>query len=142
MTRLAPVPRSTREIERRAALDPVALAVGMATAYLEVRSGRRPPDQLHPYLGASARRRLRLVVVRNRRGWQRPCGGASVTRVVQCRPAEGILEAAVVVREDDAVRVVAMRVERRRGRWVVTDLGLPEDRRRLDASGPGVAMAR
>jgi hypothetical protein len=130
MTRLAPTPGTTRRIERRPGprVDPVALAVAVATAYLEVRAGRRPPDQLRPLLAPAARRRLRAVVLRRRQEHPR-AGGASVSRVVTSRPTDDVVEVVVVLRRGDASAVpVAARIEHRGGRWWVVDVGAPEDR--------------
>lgn len=138
MTRLAPAPApgTTRTIERRPApVDPVAMAVAVATAYLEVRAGRRPPEQLDPLLARRARRRVRAMLVR-RRGRATPrCGGVSTSRVTSFRPHDDALEAVVVLRHPDGVVAVAVRADWRRGRWWVTDVGTPEDRQPLVPPG-------
>lgn len=137
MTRLGPAPTTTRAIERRPAapVDPVALAVAVATAYVEVRAGRRPPDQLRPLLSPRARRHLRALLLR-RRGQQHPsCGGASVSRLVTAWPHANALEVVVVLRDVAGVTVVAVRADRRSGRWWITDVGAPEDRQPLVPPG-------
>ena len=138
MTRVAPTPTTARRIERRpgsAPVDPVALAVAVATAYVEVRGGRRPPDQLRPLLAPTARRRLRAVVLRHR-GQERPaCGGSSVVRVCSSRPHDDAVEVVVVLRHGAAMQAVAVRVDRRHDRWWVTDVGAPEDRQPLVPPG-------
>lgn len=138
MTRVAPTPTTSRRIERRAAgapVDPVAVAVAVATAYVEVRAGRRPPDQLRPLLAPSARRRLRALVLRQRGQARGACGGASVVRVVSCRPQPDAAEVVVVLRGAEATTSVAVRVDRRDDRWWVTDVGAPEDRQPLVPPG-------
>lgn len=138
MTRVAPTPTTTRQIERRPAappVDPVAVGVAVATAYIEVRAGRRPPDQLRPLLAPPARRRLRALVLRSRGQARGGCGGASVVRVVSCRPHDDAAEVVAVLRVGDEVTAVAVRVERRDQRWWVTDVGAPEDRQPLVPPG-------
>lgn len=132
MTRVAPVPTSDRTIDRRVTppIDPVMLAVVVASAHLEVRAGRRAPDQLHPVLSPTARRRQRAVVVR-RRQERVLAGGVTVSRVVTCHLDDDAVEVVVVARTGDRVVPVAVRVDRRRGRWWVTDVGVPEDREPL-----------
>lgn len=137
MTRTAPAPITTRRIERRPAppVDPVALATAVATAYVEVRAGRRPPDQLRPLLAPTARRRLKALVLRRRGQDRTPCGGASVIRVTACRPSDDAAEVVVVLREASGVSAVAVRADRRDGRWWVTDVGAPQDRQPLVPPG-------
>ena len=137
MTRTAPAPTTTRRIERRPAppVDPVALATAVATAYVEVRAGRRPPDQLRPLLAPTARRRLKALVLRRRGQDRTPCGGASVIRVTACRPTDDAAEVVVVLREATGVSAVAVRADRRDGRWWVTDVGAPQDRQPLVPPG-------
>lgn len=144
MTRLAPAPVTDRQIERRATppVDPVTLAVAVATAYLEIRAGRRPPDQLRPLLAPRARRRLRALVLRQRSQGPPACGGASVSRLVTFRPHEDALEAVVVLGDTIGVTAVAVRVDRRRGRWWVSDVGAPEDRQPLVPPGSSPPPAR
>lgn len=137
MTRLAPAPTSRRPIARRGPRpDPVSAAVTVATAYVEVRSGRRGLPQLRDVLTRDAYRRARHAVVLRRR-MARPCGGISISHVRAYRPTPDAVEVAVVVRDGDQVIAVAVRLDRRRGQWGVTDIGVPEDRApNLDGPGP------
>jgi hypothetical protein len=137
MTRVAPVPTTTRRIERRPRppVDPAALAIAVATAYLEVRAGRRRPAQLDPLLTPAAQRRLNILARRQRRLPQQPSGGFSIQRVTTCRPHADALELVAIVREGDATTAVAVRADRRRGRWWITDVGTPEDRQPLVPPG-------
>lgn len=132
MTRLGPAPTAAPRIERRPAppVDPVALCTAVATAYLEVRVGRRPPDQLRPLLAPRARRRLHALVLR-RRCERTAAGGFSVSHVSTCWPHDRAVEVVVVLRDSRGVTAVAVRADHRRGRWWVTDVGAPEDRQPL-----------
>lgn len=133
MTRLAPAPAHHRRIGRRQAhpSPPVSAAIRVATAYVEVRSGRRGLPQLRDVLTRDAYRRARQAVVMRRRE-ARPGGGISVSHVRSCRPTPDALEVAVVVRDGDQVLVVAVRLDRlRSGQWGVTDIGVPDDRQGL-----------
>ncbi len=111
-------------------VDPTALAVVAATLYLEVRAGRRPWNQLEQVASRRVHRRLRALVARQRRE-RGPAGVISVRRVVAQAVHDGLVEAAVVVHDTNRVTVVAVRLEVRSGRWMVTDLGSPEDYLRL-----------
>lgn len=144
MTRLAPAPTTTRRIERRPvpAMDPVALATLVASAYVEVRAGRRPPAQLDRVLSPAARRRLRLLLRRQRRTTGRTCGGTSTSRVVTSRVHEDAMEVVVVLRDDDAARAVAVRLDRRGARWWVTDVAGPEDRQPVVPPGAPLPTPR
>lgn len=128
MTRLAPAPGSRRPIGRRGARpEPVTAAVSVATAYLEVRAGRRGLTQLRDVLTRDAYRRARQAVVLRRRD-ACPTGGTSVSRIFASHPTPDSVEVAVVLRDGDRVLVVAVRLDHCGGRWGVTDIGLPEDR--------------
>ena len=137
MTRLAPAPSTAARIERRRAVpvDPTALAVEVASAYLEVRAGRRPPEQLDAVLARGARRRLRALVLRQRGREPAACGGASLVRLVTSRPHDDAVEVVAVLRDPRGATAVAVRVDRRAGRWLVTDVGSPEDRQPLVPPG-------
>jgi hypothetical protein len=111
---------------RAAAVDPTAIAVAMATAYVEIRSGRRCAAQLEPYLTSAVSSRLESLVKRHR-GRGAPSGGLSVRRVVTCRPSDDVAEVSVVIRDGHRCLAVAVRLEWRR-RWMVTVLDAPEDR--------------
>jgi len=135
MTSLAPTPTALRDARRLATrpgvqhrpvpVDPVSTAVRMATAYVEVRSGRRCIQQLRDVVPHDAFRRLTWAVVRQRQQ-PPPRGGASVHRVIACRLSPDAVEVSVVIRDGDRIRAVAVRMERQ-GRWRVADIGLPED---------------
>jgi hypothetical protein len=145
MTSIAPTPTTLRQIPRlpegsrahrqQGRVNPVALATHMAMAYLEARSGRRALQQLRDVLPHDAYRRLQWAELRERH--QPARGGTSVHRVLTCAIAPDVVEVAVVVRDGDVIRGVAVRMEHH-GHWRVADIGLPEDRprgvRRRDTS--------
>jgi hypothetical protein len=114
--------------------DPTALAVAAATAYLEVRAGRRPARQLERLLSPVVRVEM-AQMIRDRRGQQPAIGGISVLRVVTSQPSPHILDAAVVCRDGSSHTAVAVRVELRRSGWAITALSTPEDQARLRRRG-------
>lgn len=116
------------------ALDPTALAVAAATAYLEVRAGRRPVRQLERLLSPVVRVEMGLMI-RDRRRDQPAIGGISVLRVVAGQPSPHILDAAVVCRDGSSHTAVAVRVELRPSGWTITALSTPEDQARLRRRG-------
>lgn len=129
-TTLRPIPRvpeTSRAHRRQGRVNPVSLAAHMAMAYLEARSGRRPLQQLRDVLPRDAYRRLQWAELRERH--QPARAGTSVQRAVACRIAPDVVEVSVVVRDGDAIRGVAVRMEHH-GHWRVADIGLPEDRPR------------
>jgi hypothetical protein len=126
MTTIAPLPRTQVPIPRRAQVDPRMLAVAVATAYLEVRAGRRPGQQLDPLLSHPVRRQL-AALIRKSRGDHSPLGGISVRRALLMIVREGVVEATVIVHDGRRTGAVAVRLECWRDRWVVTGLGAPED---------------
>jgi len=125
-TRTVSAPSRPDRTTRARIQDPVALAVAAATAYLEIRAGRRPARQIERLLAPVVRVELaRMVYLR--RHEQPPIGGISVLRVISSQPGPNILDGAVVCRDGMAVTAVAVRVEFRRGRWSITALSTPED---------------
>lgn len=130
-TRIADVTARRQIIRRRPTgeptADPVALAVTVATAYAEVRTGHRPQQQLRGLVTHDAYRRIRATVVRHR-GLRHAGGGTSVCRVVTCHPSDTAVEATVVMRHGRRILAVAVRCERRGDRWCVSDVGSPDDR--------------
>lgn len=116
------------------AQDPTALAVAAATAYLEVRAGRRPARQLERLLSPVVRVEMARMIQDRRR--QPPAiGGISVLRVVTSQPSPNILDAAVVCRDGSSHTAVAVRVEFRRSGWAISALSTPEDQARLRRRG-------
>jgi hypothetical protein len=128
-------PRTPTTVPKRVQ-DPVALAVAAATAYLEIRAGRRPARQIDRLLAPVLRAEI-ASVIRERRLERTPLGGISVLRVVTSQPSPSILDAVVVCKDGTTHTSVAIRVEFRRSGWSLTALSTPEDQallRRRDTS--------
>jgi hypothetical protein len=125
-TLIAAAPPRPDRTPRGRIQDPVALAVAAASAYLEIRAGRRPARQIERLLAPVVRAELARTV-HLRRHEVPPIGGISVLRVISGQPGPNILDAAVVCRDGTAVTAVAVRVEFRRGGWSITALSTPED---------------
>lgn len=107
--------------------NPQQWASTLAQAVLETLCGSRPPRQLLRWLDA----RVYRVVKRGhaaavdsgapgRRSGQIP----AVQSVRVCRPAVGVAEACVVIRDSRRVRAMAMRLEVQAGSWLCTELDL------------------
>jgi hypothetical protein len=105
--------------------DPARLAGLLTRTWLEIRAGRRPLAQLAPLVTPAVRRRL-AADLRRRRA-RATSGPPRVRRVVAATPAAGVCEAVVLVEHDGRTTAVAVRLERRRGRWRAVDLTAPED---------------
>lgn len=102
------------------------LAVLAATAYLEVRDGRRDASQLMDWVDARTARLLTATVRRHRRRGPR-AGSLTLRRlhVDRSRPQRP----SIVVVLDDGTRVVPVCVELRHCRdgWTITALATPDD---------------
>lgn len=98
--------------------------VRMAQAVLETVSGARAPAQLvrftTPEVHASLSRRSAAARRRSRAPGRR----TAIRRTRLCHPADGVVEAAVVVVDNGRVRAMAMRLSGVDGRWVITALQL------------------
>lgn len=129
-----PEPPRTATSASRRVQDPVALAVAAATAYLEIRAGRRPARQIDRLVAPVLRAEI-ASVIRERRHERTSLGGISVLRVVTSQPGPSILDAAVVCRDGTGHTVVAVRVEFRRSGWSITALSTPEDQALLKRRG-------
>lgn len=122
-------------IERRPGADPhpERLVAAVARAVLEVEVGRRPLSQLEPVLSPAVVARLSVRDDRVRRSARtrgEPLIGpdpAAVVRVLGQHPTADAYEAVALVRHRGRVVAVAMRAERYRGRWRITELARPED---------------
>ncbi|MGL5927959.1 MAG: Rv3235 family protein [Dermatophilaceae bacterium] len=108
--------------------DPQQWAGRIASALLEVMNGLRPAPQVlrwtTPEVYSVVARRGAAVARRVAAG--RASTGArtrvTVLQVRICEPADGVAEAAVVVRAGDRVRAVAIRLAGQDGRWKVSAL--------------------
>lgn len=118
----------TRIRPRRTPLDDVeGVARIVATAYLEIRDGHRDLRCLRRHVTATVAHHLGEVA---RAGGHR---GSRPVSIVDTRwtAQDGRVDACVLVRQTGRVTVVALRMEVRDGRWLVTELSAPEDLMRL-----------
>lgn len=106
--------------------DPSAWASQLGQAILEVMTGVRPAPQVvrwtTPEVYAVVARRGALVARRNTQGRAARRHRVQVIRVRVCEPADGVAEAAVIVRHGERVRAVAMRMVGQDGKWRVAAL--------------------
>jgi hypothetical protein len=107
--------------------DPVAWAARLTRSLLEVMTGLRPAPQMvrwtTPEVYAVVARRGALVARRAAEGrGARTRHPLVVQRVRVCEPADGVAEAAVVVRHGPRVRAVAVRLVGQDGTWRVSAL--------------------
>ncbi|GAA5039204.1 Rv3235 family protein [Microbacterium fluvii] len=109
--------------------DPEPLLRNLTRGVLEVFAGTREVDQLARWLAEEPYHRL--VVRANLAARARSARGAPAIRVAytilsvhQSSPADGIVEATVIVRGPTRTRAVAMRLEGLDGRWRATSLAL------------------
>lgn len=96
------------------------LAEAFARVYLEVECGRRPSTQALPLLDRRLAAQLEQV-------WVRPGPPGRVLALTGTRTCADAYEAVAVVRRGARVGALAIRLERRRGRWRVTVATRPED---------------
>lgn len=109
--------------------DPLPLVKNLTIGVLEVLAGIRDVDQLARWLGEDAYRAL--VTRANLSARARSARGVAAVRPAHrilsdrtCAPADGVLEAVVVVAGPVRTRAVAMRLEGWDGRWRATSLAL------------------
>ncbi|MCO7204191.1 Rv3235 family protein [Microbacterium sp. CnD16-F] len=109
--------------------DPLPLVKNLTIGVLEVLAGVRDVDQLARWLGEDAYRAL--VTRANLSARARSARGVAAVRPAHrilsdrtCEPADGVLEAVVVVGGPIRTRAVAMRLEGWDGRWRATSLAL------------------
>lgn len=104
----------------------VPWAARLAQAVLEVVAGERPVAQLtswvHPEIYRRLERRHRLGSQKRESASGSPRRADSVRSVHVCHPAEGVAEVSVVTTGAERCRAMALRLERRRGRWFCTEL--------------------
>jgi hypothetical protein len=91
----------------------------VAMALLEIEAGCRSAEQLerlcHPDLWDRVNRRLR-------RSGGAFITGSSLIRVLSQEHSPGLADGVAVVRREGRVSAVAMRLDARDGRWMVTEL--------------------
>ena len=107
--------------------EPNAWSARIAHALLEVMTGVRPAPQVvrwtTPEVNAVVARRSALAARRVSEGRApRTRQRVRVRRVRICEPAEGVIEAAVVVQHGPRVRAVALRLVGLDGKWRVSAL--------------------
>lgn len=109
--------------------DPLPLVKNLTIGVLEVLAGVRDVDQLARWLGEDAYRAL--VTRANLSARARSARGVAAVRPAHriltertCDPADGVLEAVVVISGPVRTRAVAMRLEGWDGRWRATSLAL------------------
>jgi hypothetical protein len=90
----------------------------LATALVEVLSGRRPVGQLRLHCAPGA---YAAVVSR---ASNTPGAPIQLISVRVCQPADGIAEVSATVRAGRRVRAIAFRVEGVQGRWRITALDI------------------
>ncbi|HEY5881206.1 MAG TPA: Rv3235 family protein [Nakamurella sp.] len=90
----------------------------LATALVEVLSGRRPIGQLRVHTSPGV---FAGLAVRTPRGWGAP---TQVNSVRVCQPADGVAEICATVRGTRRVLAMAFRIEGVDGRWRITALDL------------------
>ncbi len=103
--------------------DPARLAGLLAVAWLEVRGGRRPLHQLRPLLTPAVDQRLAHQVARGR---DRATNLTRIRRIHATRPSDDVCEAVVLLDHAGRTTAIAIRLERRAGRWRAADLSAPE----------------
>jgi hypothetical protein len=97
------------------------LVRAFAQLYLEVEGGRRPPSVARPLLDPRLALQLEGRWVRR---WTTP---GRVVRVTGRQVAGDAFEGVAVVERGDRTGALAVRLERRRGRWLVVTAERPED---------------
>ena len=104
--------------------DPTPVVTALAQAVVEVMAGLRPPPQVSRWTSPDVYAALcRRSAVALRRGptSRRP---AVVRRVRVQEPADGVIEAAVVVIHQDRVRALAFRLVGLDRRWVISEMSV------------------
>ncbi|UWF78226.1 Rv3235 family protein [Microbacterium neungamense] len=120
----APQPTSATELP-----DPVPLLRSLTQGALEVLAGVREVDQLARWFSEDAFRAL--VTRANLSARARSARGTAPTRpsfrilsIHHAAPADGVVEAAIVVAGPGRTRAVAIRLEGLDGRWRATSLAV------------------
>ncbi|GAA1841871.1 Rv3235 family protein [Microbacterium koreense] len=109
--------------------DPDPLVRNLTIGILEVFAGVREVDQFSRWLSEEAYRKL--LVRSNLAARARSARGVAARRPVHAllsvrtqSPADGVIEAVVIVQGPARTRAVALRLEGTDGRWRATSLGL------------------
>ncbi|WP_405373241.1 MULTISPECIES: Rv3235 family protein [unclassified Microbacterium] len=120
----APQRTSSRDLP-----DVAPLVTNLTIGVLEVLAGVREVDQLARWLGEDAYRALVTRAnlstrARSARGIVAARPVHQILRTRRCEPADGVVEAVVIVAGPARTRAVAMRFEGWDGRWRATSLAL------------------
>jgi hypothetical protein len=103
--------------------DAARLATLLVRAWLEVRSGHRPLEQLAPLVTPAVHRRLAATLPAH----PKPTRVARVHKVRATHPTPSTCEACVTVAgEHGRLTAIAIRLERHLGVWRVTEMMAPE----------------
>ncbi len=121
-----PLPSYTRVPARvsRPAGDPTPLACTVAKSALEVALGAEGLPTLTRWLAPPVHAQLARQHSLARRGRYRLHGAVGILRIRLQPVRPGIVEAAIVAREGTRGHAIAMRLEDRGGRWLITALEL------------------
>jgi len=109
---------------QRPAGDPTPLACTVARSAVEVALGMDGVDRLTRWVTPSIHASLARQSALARRAGYRMLGAVGIQRVRLQRVSATTIEAAIVAREGRRGRAVAMRLEDRHGRWIVTALDI------------------
>jgi hypothetical protein len=105
--------------------DPARWAHGLLVGVIETAKGHRAPHQLLDLFSAVVALRVGSDLAASARNRQPHWLHAATVRTVRAsQPDQGIAEVAAALEVKDRVRAVAMRIERRDGRWRCTQLQL------------------
>ncbi|MBO1755581.1 Rv3235 family protein [Allobranchiibius sp. CTAmp26] len=100
--------------------EPVAWVRAMTAALLESMTGARPPQQFAQSMTNDLYDALtRRHAVARRRGAV-GVRRSLIRKVATCEPADGVVEASVVVHHEGRVRAIALRISGVDGRWLIT----------------------
>lgn len=120
----APQPTATQDLP-----DPVPLLEGLTRGVLEVLAGIREADQLARWLAEDAYRKLitRSNLAARARSARSKAPARPVFEILTVRhsaPADGVVEAVVIVAGPGRARAVAIRLEGYDRRWRATSLAI------------------
>lgn len=109
--------------------DPRETARALALCVVEILSGAREVDSIARWVTEDVHRHLQqraAIAARNRSATRRPLRRPALRAgsVVACAPADGVVEATVVVHARSHARAVAIRLEVRNARWRATAVGV------------------
>jgi hypothetical protein len=129
-------PRALALVERRTTVarptappDPAPIARDLAHCIAEVMTGARELDTIARWITDDVHRQLhaRATLAARARSVRRLRTGRPIIRtgsVMVCRIGEDVAETTVVVHTRTRARAVALRLERRDGRWRATSVGV------------------